>query len=53
MSESAIVRIRRPDGKEIHLLVPMEHLPRLLELANGEFGDKSIELGGPEKAVDK
>lgn len=37
-----LVRVRRPDGKETLLRVPGEHLQRVLDLANGEFGDKSI-----------
>lgn len=40
--EAAFVRVRRPDGSEKILKVPAEHLDRLLALAAGEFGDKSI-----------
>jgi hypothetical protein len=42
-----LVRVRRPDGKTILLRVPGEHLQRVMDLANGEFGDTSIDLGGP------
>lgn len=38
----AFVRVRRPDGSECVLKVPGEHLDRVLALAEGEFGDKSI-----------
>lgn len=47
MTDEALVRIRRPDGREILLRVPGEHLQRVMDLAAGEFGDKSIILGGP------
>ena len=40
--EVCLVRCRRPDGKETILKVPAEHLDRLIALASGEFGDKSI-----------
>lgn len=44
-----LVRVRRLDtGKETLLRVPAEHLQRVMDLANGEFGDPSIILGGPE-----
>jgi len=43
-----LVRIRRPGGREILLRVPEEHLQRVMDLANGEFGDPNIILGGPE-----
>lgn len=39
--------LKRPDGSIKVVRIPSEHLGRLVELANGEFGDKSIELGGP------
>jgi hypothetical protein len=39
---SFLVRVKRPDGKEILLRVPEEHLQRVMDLASGEFGDKSI-----------
>lgn len=41
-SPDCIVRVRRPDGKETWLRVPAEHWERVVELAEGEFGDKSI-----------
>lgn len=44
-SSDSLVRIRRPDGKETLLRVPGEHLQRVMDLAVGEFGDKSIVLG--------
>ncbi len=50
MNDEALVRIRRPDGREVLLRVPGEHLQRVMNLANGEFGDESILLGGPEHA---
>lgn len=43
-----LVYLKRPDGSIKVIRVPPEHWARVLELANGEFGDKSIELGGPE-----
>lgn len=46
--ETALVRMRRPDGTEFLLRVPGEHLQRVMDLANGEFWDRSIVLGGPE-----
>ena len=42
MNDPILVRVRRPDGSEKILKVPAEHLDRLLALAEGEFGDKSI-----------
>ncbi len=44
----ALVRMRRPDGREYLLRVPGEHLQRLVDLACGEFGDPSIILDGPK-----
>lgn len=38
------VRIKRPDGSRFLLLVPLDHLDRVMALAEGEFGDKNIEL---------
>lgn len=49
--DAALVRMRRPDGTEVLVRVPAEHLQRLMDLANGEFGDKSILLGGPKLTV--
>lgn len=46
-ADSMLVRVRRPDGRETWLRVPEEQLQRLMDLAAGEFGDKSI-IGGPE-----
>jgi hypothetical protein len=46
-TDEALVRVRRRDGSTFLLRVPGEHLQRVLDLANGEFGDPSIELGGP------
>jgi hypothetical protein len=46
--EDVVIRVKRPDGAIKWLRVPGEHWPRVLELANGEFGDTSIDLGGPE-----
>ncbi len=51
MSDDVIVRIRRPDGSEGLLRVSAEHLQRLMDLANGEFGDRSIILDGPKLTV--
>jgi hypothetical protein len=44
---SVLVRLRRPTGETFLLSVPEEHLQRVMDLANGEFGDPSIDLGGP------
>lgn len=46
--ETLLVRVRRPDGREVFLRVPYDHLERVMELANGEFGDPSITLAGPQ-----
>lgn len=43
-----LVFLKRPDGSIKVVRVPPEHWERVLELANGECGDKSIDLGGPE-----
>ncbi len=48
MKNSFIVMLRRPDGREVQVRVPNEHLQRVMDLANGEFGDPNILLGGPE-----
>jgi hypothetical protein len=48
MKDEMLVRLRRPDGKETLMRIEGEHLQRVMDLANGEFGDKSIDLGGPE-----
>ncbi len=37
-----LVRLRRPDGAETLMRVPGEHFDRVMALAAGEFGDKSI-----------
>ena len=37
-----MVRLRRPDGSTALLKVPGEHFDRVMALAAGEFGDKSI-----------
>lgn len=42
-----LARLRRPDGTEVLVSIPEEHFQRVMGLANGEFGDKSIILGGP------
>ena len=52
--DDALVRIRRPDGSTALLRVPGEHLQRVIDLACGEFGDKSIVLGPiPEPRKEK
>lgn len=38
VADCAVVRMRRPDGREYLLRVPAEHLDRLIELAAAEFG---------------
>lgn len=48
----ALVRMKRPDGSSYLLRVPGEHLQRVMDLANGEFGDPSIDIGGPELPKD-
>lgn len=45
LPDDALVRLRRPDGRTFLLRVPGEHLQRVMDLAVGEFGDKSIVLG--------
>ncbi len=47
VSDDILVRMRRPNGSTFDLAVPIEHLQRVMDLANGEFGDKSIVLDGP------
>jgi hypothetical protein len=42
-----LVRVTKPDGSTILLRVPNEHLERVMALAAGEFGDRSITT--PEK----
>jgi hypothetical protein len=48
VTDEMLVRMRRPDGRQFLLRVEGEHLQRVMDLANGEFGDASIQLGGPE-----
>lgn len=45
--EDIVARVTRPDGTVKWLRIPGEHLQRVMDLANGEFGDASIDLGGP------
>lgn len=47
------VRLKRPDGKITEMKIQDEHLQRVMDLANGEFGDKSILLDGPEPAKEE
>lgn len=47
-TETLLVRVRRPNGREVYLRVPYDHLERVMDLAAGEFGDPSIILGGPK-----
>lgn len=37
-----LMRVKRPDGTETWLRFDGDHLERVMELAEGEFGDKSI-----------
>lgn len=46
-----LVTLTRPDGTKTKVRVDMEQFGRLLELANGEFGDRSIVLDGPQLTV--
>lgn len=48
-----LVRMKRPDGSHYLLQVPEEHLQRVMDLAAGQFGDPSIDIGGPELPPDK
>lgn len=48
--KACYIRVRRPDGSEKLLKLDGEQWQRVMDLAAGEFGDKSIELGGPELA---
>lgn len=50
--EDMLVRVKRPDGTIKWLRIPGEHTQRVMDLACGEFGDKSIILGGPELTKD-
>lgn len=47
MADHILIRMKRPDGRVVTVRVPEEHLQRVFDLACGEFGDKSIDLGGP------
>jgi len=51
--ESILVRVRRPDGSEKIIRMPAEHLQRVMNLACGEFGDKTIVHIGPELPVEE
>lgn len=42
-----LVYLKRPDGSVKVIRVPAEHWERVVDLAGGEFGDTSIDLGGP------
>ena len=46
--DECMMRLKRADGSTKLVKFPAEHLQRVMDLANGEFGDKSIDLGGPE-----
>jgi hypothetical protein len=46
--DECLMRLKRPDGTVKLVKFPAEHLQRVMDLANGEFGDPSIDLGGPE-----
>lgn len=48
MSGEKLVRIKRSDGTTFLLAVPEEHVQRVIELAKGDFGDKSVVLDGPK-----
>lgn len=48
-----LVRMKRPDGRTYLLRIPGEHWTRVVDLAHGEFADKSIDLGGPELVKQK
>lgn len=47
------VRLRRPDGTEKLIKVDGEQWERVLALAQGEFADKGIILGGPEPTPER
>lgn len=47
------VRVRRPDGTEKILKMDGEQWTRVVDLANGEFGDKSVVMTGPELPREK
>ncbi len=48
-----LVLLKRPDGTVKVIRVPEEHWQRVVDLACGEFADKSIELGGPKIPKEK
>ena len=52
-TETLLVRVTRPNGRQVLLRVPYDHLERVMALANGEFGDPSITLVGPEIPKEK
>lgn len=46
-STDILATVRRPDGSEITVRVPHAHLQQLMDRAAAEFGDPSVNLGGP------
>jgi hypothetical protein len=52
-AQDCLVYLKRTDGTIKVVRVPPEHWQRVMELANGEFGDTSIDLGGPELPLEK
>ena len=42
-TDPMLVRLTRPNGSSVIVRVPPEHIERVMALASGEFGDKSIE----------
>lgn len=40
-----LARVTRPDGTTFLLRIPNEHFDRVVALASGEFGDKTIAIG--------
>jgi hypothetical protein len=46
-SADSVVKLTRPDGSVKYVRVDGEQLDRLMDVANGQFGDPSVDLGGP------
>lgn len=53
LSADSVVKLTRPDGTVRYVRVDGEQLDRLMAVANGQFGDPSIDLGGPALKKEK
>lgn len=46
-TEEILVRLRKADGTVTLMRVPAEHLQRVMDLANTNYGDTAKVLNGP------